>query len=273
MRAYIYAIINQLNGKAYIGQTRNKIARWSKHRKTLERGEHHNSYLQNAYNKYGKENFQYTILEQFEEISDEALGLKESEYIEKYDSLKNGYNIDDGRKSISLSGRENMSLAHIGNVSPKRKLDREAVLLFCSLSEFIGGLERPLSTITGLNRIVFKAINRRETYNEFTAEYDALNFEEKIALLSEAIKAYHIEIPKLKNTNQQRALMMIRLSSYHRKSRLEIAKLFGVDDRSVKRILDGRCLPEARGVYENMTKDELLRVDVVLQTIMCQALR
>ena len=60
----VYKIINKINGKFYIGSTskRGLKSRWSDHIKELDRNTHRNSYLQNAWNKYSKDNFEFEII-------------------------------------------------------------------------------------------------------------------------------------------------------------------------------------------------------------------
>lgn len=59
----IYAIRNTLNGKAYVGSSVDLKKRWRNHRSDLEQGKHHSTYLQHAWNKYGKCNFVFEVLE------------------------------------------------------------------------------------------------------------------------------------------------------------------------------------------------------------------
>ena len=60
----VYAITCRTTGKRYIGSAQCSFGgRWSRHLLSLERGSHPNSYLQNAWNKYGCEDFDFTILD------------------------------------------------------------------------------------------------------------------------------------------------------------------------------------------------------------------
>jgi group I intron endonuclease len=60
----IYKITNLIDNKCYIGSTRNSFrVRIKKHRNDLENNKHHSPKLQRAYNKYGADNFEVTILE------------------------------------------------------------------------------------------------------------------------------------------------------------------------------------------------------------------
>lgn len=60
----IYAITCVQNGKVYVGQTKERFERryWH-HRWHLENGSHHNTHLQRAWNKYGDNNFTFSVLE------------------------------------------------------------------------------------------------------------------------------------------------------------------------------------------------------------------
>lgn len=91
----IYKITNLLNGKLYIGQARDIKKRWNEHIRELNNGIHCNKHLQNAWNKYGKENFKFSIII---ECAENDLNELEKYYIEHLHSLthENGYNITVG---------------------------------------------------------------------------------------------------------------------------------------------------------------------------------
>ena len=85
---YIYKISNSINGKVYIGQTRQTIEqRWSGHKHSAITSE---APLYRAMRKYGIENFQITVIL---ECDNEQLNDKEVYYIQYYNSfVPNGYN-------------------------------------------------------------------------------------------------------------------------------------------------------------------------------------
>lgn len=93
----IYKITNKSNGKVYIGQSNNVERRLSEHKK--KRTVTIDDYI----NVLGVENFDFEILE---ECDKEELDSKEQEYIKKYNSKENGYNIQKGRLNNS-SGEGN----------------------------------------------------------------------------------------------------------------------------------------------------------------------
>lgn len=59
----IYIIQNLINGNIYIGSSSNIKRRFSQHKSTLRHNTHKNKHLQNAWNKYGEENFEFIIIE------------------------------------------------------------------------------------------------------------------------------------------------------------------------------------------------------------------
>jgi group I intron endonuclease len=63
MNTGIYQILNQVNGKSYVGSAVSIIKRQNAHRVLLLNNQHYNTYLQHAWNKYGKEAWQWNILE------------------------------------------------------------------------------------------------------------------------------------------------------------------------------------------------------------------
>lgn len=62
MKSGIYEIKNRVNGKRYIGSSNNITRRWRQHRHCLRNNRHRNDYLQKAYNKYGEENFTFSVV-------------------------------------------------------------------------------------------------------------------------------------------------------------------------------------------------------------------
>lgn len=73
----IYAIINKINGKRYIGQSVDVNSRFVRHRYQLNKGIHANAYLQRAWDKYGVDNFEFKIIV---ECNEENLDLMEETY-------------------------------------------------------------------------------------------------------------------------------------------------------------------------------------------------
>ena len=62
MTCGIYMIQNKINGKLYIGQSIDIEDRWRKHINALIGNYHKNKHLQNAWNRYGEANFEFTVI-------------------------------------------------------------------------------------------------------------------------------------------------------------------------------------------------------------------
>lgn len=58
----IYEIVNTVNGKRYIGSSKNIKFRWCIHKTELRQSAHHCAHLQAAWNRYGEEAFQFRVL-------------------------------------------------------------------------------------------------------------------------------------------------------------------------------------------------------------------
>jgi group I intron endonuclease len=86
----IYKIVNIKNGKMYIGSSKNIKRRWSVHKSALKNNRHHSTYLQRAWNKYGKENFVYEVIKEIPNASDIELLNEETNFVT---TLKPEYNV------------------------------------------------------------------------------------------------------------------------------------------------------------------------------------
>jgi group I intron endonuclease len=62
-RSGVYSFKNKLDGKRYIGTSVDLEKRKRQHLRGLRRNKHENSRLQNAWNKYGEDNFEYEVLQ------------------------------------------------------------------------------------------------------------------------------------------------------------------------------------------------------------------
>lgn len=80
----IYKIANKVNGKYYVGSSKDVGHRWETHREGLARGDHGNLPLQNAWNKYGMENFVFKLAE-------EVLGGRDARLRREQDYLDKGF--------------------------------------------------------------------------------------------------------------------------------------------------------------------------------------
>lgn len=93
----IYGIQNTVNGKIYIGKTMQSFGdRWDCHKACLRGGYHCNNYLQNSWNKYGENNFQFVVIQDCTGQDLDFVNNCEMREIAKYRQLGLSYNIHDG---------------------------------------------------------------------------------------------------------------------------------------------------------------------------------
>jgi len=64
----IYIISNTTTDMVYIGSSVDIQGRFRHHKSLLSRNRHQNKHLQNSWNKYGKESFEFSILEETEDL-------------------------------------------------------------------------------------------------------------------------------------------------------------------------------------------------------------
>lgn len=110
----IYRITHKATGRSYIGKTGVNFGdRWDCHRAQLNGGYHDNKHLQNAWNRYGADAFEFAVVEVAE--SSEVLNNLEKKYIAEYRSRGLSYNMHDGGDGGFLLGK------HLSDVA-KRKI-------------------------------------------------------------------------------------------------------------------------------------------------------
>lgn len=132
----IYQIKNLANNKIYIGSAVNIKNRWKSHKSRLNLNKHHSIHLQRAWNKYGENSFEFSIIELVEEKT--KLLDREQFWLDKTNcyNLKIGYNIskyagsrlgvkasDETKKKMSKSQKGNKnSLGHKHSNESKLKM-------------------------------------------------------------------------------------------------------------------------------------------------------
>lgn len=126
----IYKIENLVNGKVYIGSALNLKERYRLHVLGLIQGHHHNIHLQRAWNKYGGENFIFSVIETVN-YPDELI-KREQLWMNYYNVRDNGYNFCPIAGSSlgvvrSERTRERMSVAKSGKNHPNygKRLPKE----------------------------------------------------------------------------------------------------------------------------------------------------
>ena len=97
----VYYIINKVENKKYIGCSRDVEKRFNEHKKMLQEGIHHSYKLQDVFNKYGFNSFEFKFVEA---CDCKDLYVVEARHIIENDSIKNGYNVAEPNVIIGLDG-------------------------------------------------------------------------------------------------------------------------------------------------------------------------
>lgn len=170
----IYKIENLVNGKIYIGQSRDIKKRWSEHRKISENlsENYRKSYIHNAIKKYGIENFSFSVLEQ---CSLENLDKEEIKWIAYYHSYINdpecnGYNLTIGgqgtQKISSEDIKDIVNLWEQGLTIGEIKV----VVGFCqgSIVQYLKKYSKTYSAEESISRCNTRPVGVRKIFNQYT---------------------------------------------------------------------------------------------------------
>jgi group I intron endonuclease len=114
----VYKITNSLNGKSYIGQSKNIKRRFKNHKESINRKPDDlrgKGPLYDEMKKYGVEHFVFEVLK---ECDESQLNELEEYYIKKYDSVSEGYNI--AKTSITTNDPDVMNKIQTKEVRERR---------------------------------------------------------------------------------------------------------------------------------------------------------
>lgn len=225
----IYEIKNKLKDKRYIGSSKNIGQRWKKHLQEIKSGKHRNGYLQNVFNKYGFDNFTFSIIE---ECSEEDLRIREQYYIDLYgkDRLYNLTMLATGGGSDVL--RNQLYLLD---------LDGNIIQTFNSGADCARFFNRHLLSYKNINTSGTLLVKgTKERYRIVTPEFYELNLEEILSwkkifnvseFKSQEYKKRFIE-PKYKIIKEDEEILI----AHHR----ELVKLLNITLERGRQIITGK---------------------------------
>lgn len=244
---YIYKIENLANHKIYIGLTNNIARRRARHFTDLRCQRHDNSFLQKEFNIYGQENFSFTV--EFKgDISPEEIGLKEREYIKKYDSYRNGYNQNEG-----------------GNFGPSNggtKLTQSDIFNILAALEFMSRPGQILADMYDVSRTTISRIKKGINHNQYKEEYERLPLEERqniYKIFCESSNFYETKVhttiiqSKRKLTQQQIFLLLCNEEKGRPVSFAELERRFQVTSNTLYTILNGQSYKDFILDYSKLT--------------------
>lgn len=107
MKSGIYKIYCKETNKYYVGQSVNIENRLKQHLGELKNNKHQNKMLQDDFNKFKEDAF---VFEPIKYIEEQYLNIMEGYFIDLYDSLKDGYNIQDVIERVRKKERSKMEI-------------------------------------------------------------------------------------------------------------------------------------------------------------------
>ena len=248
MKAYIYFIINKITGERYVGQTTNFVRRKNEHLSQLKNKTHINKKLQNAWNKYGENNF---IVEkiQYDNISKEELNNEEIKYIKQYDSYNNGYNLTiggDGGDTRSKLNFEQFCFAYFGN----KKYD---------------GMTNRTGKYLGVDSSCIASIKNEKSYDLFRQQAKELSIEEQNNYIERFEKELDIinnpPWVKRKTLDEQTTYeILCVVSTYGRGIERAILNHFNLTKGFVYHLMIGNGRQSIKNKYKNTSKEERQKI-------------
>ena len=248
MKAYIYFIINKITGERYVGQTTNFVRRKNEHLSQLKNKTHINKKLQNAWNKYGENNF---IVEkiQYDNISKEELNNEEIKYIKQYNSYNNGYNLTiggDGGDTRSKLNFEQFCFAYFGN----KKYD---------------GMTNRTGKYLGVDSSCIASIKNEKIYDLFRQQSKELSIEEQNNYIERFEKELDIinnpPWVKRKTLDEQTTYeILCVVSTYGRGIERTILNHFDLTKGFVYHLMIGNGRQSIKNKYKNTSKEERQKI-------------
>lgn len=230
----IYKIVNIENNKSYIGSAVNLKIRINRHYYELINHTHNNQYLLRSFIKYGKDAFKIELLEVFKNIEYSELLRIEKEYIEKYDTLNNGYNlmIDNASFLTNL----NKTKEHIEN---NRNRNSREVYAF--------------NIDTGLKEYYFKSITEASLFFKTSSSNISQVCKNKLNYMKGYTFCYVEDYDENKDYRKPRSRKGIKLSEKHRE-KLQLLN----QKRLGKKIYKYSLKYELLNIYNSMSEAERL---------------
>lgn len=251
MIGFIYRITNIQTNQCYVGITEDFKRRKNKHIKELKSQTHHSPKLQNAWNCWGEENFEWTVREVKINQYDDLYDL-EIEEIKKFNSYENGYNCNSG-----------------GRISNwKQKVKNEDVIKFlCVQWKYGDGYGKTCEEIFGWSKGTASAAKRKVRFVEANIAFEKLTEKEKNQIAIDTFEKYKINERALKRQLTQGGCSkayQLTQDDYNFAFTAQnfgygytvVANYLGVKPATVKDWFNGRSRRKEHEKFNNLSQNE-----------------
>lgn len=255
MVGYIYKIENKVTKQCYIGQTVDYNRRKATHINRLRRNAHDNPKLQNAWIKYGEPAFDFAAWEfQIEKL--EELNELECQFIERFNSLKNGYNLVEGGGKPPLH---------------KKVKDDDIITFLCVQESFGDGYGKTCEEIFGWAKGTASAAKRKIRFIEANNLFEKMTQEEKNKRLSKFLENYNLKELALKRQLTQggcKKSYSLKQEDYNFAFAAQylgygytvVANYLGIKPTTVKDWFNGRSRKKEKEQFNNLPDEEKNRL-------------
>lgn len=249
----IYKIQNLINGKCYIGQSKDIKKRWAGHRKTmLNQSDHsYNNPLYKSMRKYGIENFSFEVIE---ECLVSELNNKEKYYIQQYNSFFNGYNLTLGGDSSAIGINKEKIIGIIKDLETTEMYHSEIANKWNISQEMVQGINTGRYWKQDREYPIQKCSTGRKKLSK--QQHFCCDCGKPISSqANRCVSCAQKNSRKVNRPDRDILKSLIRTKSF-----LEIGKMFNVSDNAVRKWCDAEKLPRKKAEIKQYTNEEWEKV-------------
>lgn len=251
MIGYIYRITNIITNQCYVGITEDFSRRKKKHIKELNSNTHHSPKLQNAWNYYGSDKFEWSVREvnitQYDDLYDYEIAE-----IKKYDSYNNGYNCNSGGRIFDW----------------KQKVKNEDIVKFlCVQWKYGDGYGKTCEDVFSWSRGTASSAKRKIRFVDANIEFEKMDDEARETLAKQTFKKYELDKKALQRQLAQggctRAYQLTQddfnfafAAQELGYTYTQVANYLGIKPATVKDWFNGRSRKKNKELYLLLTEEE-----------------
>lgn len=246
----IYKIVNNINGKAYIGQSINIAKRWNAHKNSSfnSNSSVYETKIARAFRKYGIDNFSFEIIEECEL---DKLNEKEIFYIQQYDSVDNGYNISLGGQhshpqKLTFSDAEEIINLLINSSQTQQEIAEQYNVSQIAISDInIGDSWRK----SGIEYPIRERYQKEEVKSVFCQECGIELAYKSRSLICHSCAAKKTR--KVERPDRETLKFLIREKSF-----CELGRIYHVSDNSIKKWCKSYSLPHLKSQIKAISNED-----------------